>query len=221
MARKPRDTSAGLYHVFTRAQANELLFRDDHDFLRFETELERTVCEQCVCIAACALHTHYHLILATEDGALSRSMQRLNQAYAASFNSRYGRRGHAFAERYTSVRIESDGQLLTAYRYVMRNPVEARVVEDAARWPWSSYRAAIGLGGRFAFADASLVLEQFGGSIEQLREFVETPWDSDRTAGSGTFGARPQERTAGSGTVSARPQKRAADAALSPPSVGR
>jgi REP element-mobilizing transposase RayT len=211
--RKPRDTSAGIYHVFTRAPANELLFRDEHDFLRFESEVERIVCEQCICIAACVLHTHYHLLLATGDGALSRSMQRLNQAYAASFNARYDRRGHAFAERYTAVRIESDEQLLTAYRYVVRKPVEAGVVEDAARWPWSSYRTAIGLGGRFAFADASLVLEQFGGSVEQLREFVETQWDSDRTAGSGTFGAGPQDRTAGSGTVGARP--------LSPPSGGR
>jgi REP element-mobilizing transposase RayT len=215
MARKPRDTSAGIYHVFARSPAGELLFRDEHDFLRFEAELERIVSDECICVGACALHTHYHLILSTENGALSRAMQRLNQGYAGAFNARYERRGHAFAERYTSIRVESDAQLVTVYRYVMRNPVEAGLTRDAAEWRWSSYRAAIGLPGRFAFADASLVLEQFGGSVEQLREFVETPWESDRTAGSGTFGARPQERTAGSGTFGARPH------GLSPPSAGR
>jgi REP element-mobilizing transposase RayT len=192
-----------------------LLFRDEHDFLRFESEVER-ITDICTCVAACVLQTHYHLILATEDGILSRAMQRLNQGYAASFNARYGRRGHAFAERYTSIKVESDGQLMTVYRYVARNPVQAGIVDHPAAWAWSSYARAIGRNGRFAFADASLVLEQFNGSVERLREFVETPWESDRTAGSGTVGARPQERTAGSGTFGARPQD-----SLTPPFVGR
>ena len=68
----------------------------------------------------------------------------------------------------------------------MRNPVEAGMCAAPEDWLWSSYRAAIGIpGGRFRFADPSLVLACFDGSVEQLRRFVETPWDSDRTAGPG------------------------------------
>ena len=138
MPRKPRETAAGIYHVFARAARDERLFRDDHDFARFEAEVGRIVCDECACVAACVLHTHYHLILKTGDGVITRTMQRLNQSYAAAFNARYQRRGHAFAERYSSVRIASDGQLLTAYRYVVRNPVDAGLCSNPAAWPWSS-----------------------------------------------------------------------------------
>lgn len=72
---------------------------------------------------------------------------------------------------------------MTVYRYVMRNPVEAGLCAEPADWLWRSYRAALGLPGRFAFADPSAVLACFD-SIEQMRAFIETPWESDRTAGS-------------------------------------
>jgi REP element-mobilizing transposase RayT len=180
--RKPRDTAEGIYHVAARAAVDEALFRDDRDFFSFELEVERIVSPECTLIGACALDTHYHLILETTDGVLARAVKQLNHRYALTFNARYGRRGHAFAGRYMSVRIKSDEQLATVYRYVARNPVEAGACDEPAEWRWSSYREAIGLPGRFAFADPSRVLEFFDGSVEQLRVFVETPWESDRRA---------------------------------------
>ena len=35
-------------------------------------------------------------------------------------------------------------QFLMATRYIVRNPLEAKIVEDAGKWPWSSYRATVG-----------------------------------------------------------------------------
>jgi hypothetical protein len=92
MGRKLRETGAGIYHVAARAAVGALLFRDEHDYLRFEAEAERIGSSGCVCIAACAIDTHYHLLLQTEDGVLNRVMQRLNRAYSSAFNARYGRR---------------------------------------------------------------------------------------------------------------------------------
>ncbi len=183
MPRKPRDNAAGIFHVATRAAVSEQLFRDSQDFFRFETEVERIVSPECTCIGACALHTHYHLILETADGVLGRALKQLNHRYAMAYNARYDRRGHAFAGRYMSVRVESDEQLMTVYRYVMRNPVEAGLCDEPAQWEWSSYCAAIGLSGRFAFADPSIVVGLFDGSVERLRAFVETPWESDKKSG--------------------------------------
>lgn len=81
--------------------------------------------------------------------------------------------------------VESDEHLMTVFRYVARNPVEAGLCALPEDWPWSSCRAALGLpGGRFSFADPSLVLDLFDGSAERLRVFVETPWESDKNSGS-------------------------------------
>lgn len=35
-------------------------------------------------------------------------------------------------------------QLLMAARYIVRNPLEANIVENAGQWSWSSYRATVG-----------------------------------------------------------------------------
>jgi REP element-mobilizing transposase RayT len=164
-----------VYHVAARAPEGEWLFLDDHDFARFESELERILSPDCTCVAACALNGHYHLLLHVENDVLSKSVHLLNSRYAAAYKLRYGKRGHTFSERYMSVLIASEEHLLTAYRYIARNPVEAGLCENPADWKWSSYPAAIGLGGRFAFADPSLALAACNDSREQLREFVEVP----------------------------------------------
>ena len=100
-------------------------------------------------------------------------MHRLNNRFARPLNARYGRRGHAFAERYMSKPIGYDEQLLAAYRYVARNPIEAGLCDEPGNWRWSSYSTLIGTSDRFAFADASLVLALCDGSLDGLRRFVE------------------------------------------------
>ncbi len=175
MARRLRPTAAGFYHVAARAPAGEELFRDEHDYLRFELTLGEAVSNGRVrCLAACALTTHYHLLVETADDALPTVMKWLNQGYACSYNARYGRRGHAFADRYLSVPVMYDEQLLATYRYVVRNPVEAGLCRRPEEWLWSSYPAAIGRGDRFAFADAAFMVRCCDGSLAVLREFVES-----------------------------------------------
>jgi putative transposase len=171
--RKPRPTAAGFYHVAARASVGEHLFRDDHDFLRFLTELEHAAeKESCLCVAVCMMTTHYHLLLETAENALPRVMQRLNTRYAKAYNARYGRRGHAFAHRYLSVPITDTEQLLAVFRYIARNPVEAGLCEHAHEWPWSSYAASVGLAGGYGFVDASIVTGACGGSPEDVRALV-------------------------------------------------
>lgn len=112
MSRKLRGPTEGLYHVAARAAEGETLFRDEHDFLRFETELERVLSSALTCVGVCALNTHYHLILDTEGGALPKAMHRLNFRYATAFNARYNRRGHAFRG---SLPIDPDRERRTAH----------------------------------------------------------------------------------------------------------
>jgi REP element-mobilizing transposase RayT len=189
-----------VYHVAARAPEGERLFLDDQDFARFESTLERILSPDCTCVAACALNTHYHLLLHVENDVLAKAVHLLNSRYAAAYKLRYGIRGHIFSERYMSVLVESDEHLLVVYRYIARNPVEAGLCENPADWKWSSYRAAIGLKGQFAFADPSLAIGACDGSLEQFRQFVETPWPAAPEPGPGpvrglapvlSSGARP------------------------------
>ena len=163
MPRRPRDKNAGVFHVFTRCvYASKALYRDDIDRVQFLRYLARTTAQSgWTCVAFCLMTTHYHLIVAVEDGVLPRAMHSLNLAYAQAFNRRHGLRGHVQFRPYGAKRIRGAGDLLTRYRYVVRNPVRAGLCELAADWPWSSFAGSVGLAEPHSFVDAGSVISVF------------------------------------------------------------
>jgi putative transposase len=177
MSRPRRDKGAGLFHVYSHSVWAAELFRDDRDRIVFLRELARAVHKASwLCLGFCLLGTHYHLLLDVDDGALPIGMHSLNFRHAVAFNVRHRMKGHVLGARYDSVRIKNDDQLLTAFRYVMRNPVEAGLVERPEDWPWSSYAATIGRAEQHSFVNPSRILGCFDGPPElaaaRLHAFV-------------------------------------------------
>lgn len=180
MARAERDKAAGLFHVYTHSVWAATLFRDDDDRAVFLRELARAGAKtQWTCVGFCLMTTHYHMVLRVKSGALPIGMHSLDFRYAMQFNRRHGMKGHVLGARYDAIRIKSKRQLLETYRYVMRNPVEARICARAEDWPWSSFAAALGDVEPIDFVDPSAALECFDGPREiasaTLRAFVAEP----------------------------------------------
>lgn len=160
---KPRDLTAGIFHIYTHCVwAVPHLYRDDVDRMEFLRLLAR-VSEHpgWTCASYCLMTSHYHLIVHVEEAVLPRAMQALNHPYACGYNKRYGLRGHVQFRRYGSRRIEDAEDLLRTYRYVARNPVEAGLCARAVDWPWSSFAGTVGLVEAASFVDPSLVLRCF------------------------------------------------------------
>ncbi len=93
----------------------------------------------------------------------------LNSCYAQWFNWRHRHKGHAFFRRFHSVLIKTDSQLAETARYILLNPVRARLCKRAEEWPWSSYRAMIGKEPMPAFLSSDWLLTEFGVGLEQAR----------------------------------------------------
>jgi putative transposase len=152
-----------MFHVFTHCVwAAPAHFRDDIDRLDFLRELARVTSKtQWKCVAFCLMTTHYHLIVDVSDGVLPTAMHALNLSYARGFNRRHALRGHVQFRRYGSRRVHDDAELLTAFRYVARNPVEAGVCKRPEEWRWSSYSATIGVAEQHSFVDPAPLLRCF------------------------------------------------------------
>lgn len=90
--------------------------------------------------AACALSTHYHLVVEAPVGALSRGMHQLNWRYALYFNQRYDTFGHVFAERFKTRALLEEARVYDTCAYVLLNPVKARLCDRVEEWPWSFSR---------------------------------------------------------------------------------
>lgn len=173
-----RDKAAGVFHITCHSVWDGVLYRDDVDRTNYLDQLARTTARiGWTCVSVCLMTTHVHLILEVVDDMLAEGMQGLNFRYATGFNSRHRRRGRVFGAPYGLHRLFDDSYLMTAYKYVAWNPVEAGVADRPEEAMWSSYAAAIGLSDSFGFVDPSRVLGVVGGTrevaIERLRAFVE------------------------------------------------
>ena len=56
------------------------------------------------------------------------------------FSDAYQRTGTLWKGRYKATLIDSEAYLLTCYRYIELNPVQAGMVARPRGYPWSSYR---------------------------------------------------------------------------------
>lgn len=101
-----------------------------------------------ICHAYCLMDNHYHLLIETPDGNLSKGMRQLNGVFTQSSNRRHRRGGHLFQGRYKAILVDADTYLLELARYIVLNPVRAGMVDDPGEWPWSSYRAVLGQASR-------------------------------------------------------------------------
>jgi len=68
-------------------------------------------------------------------------MRYLGSRYVQYVNHVYRRSGTLWEGRYKSSLIDSEGYLLTCYRYIELNPVRAGMVDDASGYRWSSHGA--------------------------------------------------------------------------------
>lgn len=135
----------GLYHVIARGNDRQVVFFDDHDRTRFLGVLAQATDRfRLLCHSYCLMDNHYHLLLETPQANLSLAMRQLNGLYAQAFNRRHGRCGHVFQARFRAILVQKESHFLRAARYIVRNPVRARICGEPGHWPWSSYNALAG-----------------------------------------------------------------------------
>ena len=147
MARPLRIEYPGaLYHITSRGNGGQKIFRSDKDRVYF-LKLLATLTDRFhwLCHAWCLMDNHYHLVIETPEGNLSRGMRQLNGMYTQKYNWKYHKTGHVFQGRYKAIIVDKDSYLLELCRYVALNPVRAHVVEEPEDFRWSSYRATAGI----------------------------------------------------------------------------
>jgi len=188
MARPLRIEFPGaLYHLTSRGNERRPLFLDNKDRNNFLALLSSVVDRfNWLCHAYCLMDNHYHILIETPEGNLSRGMRQLNGVYTQLFNRRYQRVGHLFQGRYKAILIDKDSYLVSLCRYVVLNSVRANLVKRPEDWPWSSYTATIGKSTRHPFLTVDWMLSQFNAerkkAIKQYKDFVlkglkeEPPW---------------------------------------------
>ena len=189
MARPLRLEFAGaLYHVTSRGDGREDIYFCDND-RRLFLDVLGDVCGRFNWLvhAYCLMSNHYHLLVETLDANLSKGMRQLNGVYTQRINKVHGRVGHVFQGRYKSILVQRDAYMMELARYLVLNPVRAGAVRQAGDWPWSSYRATIGVDNAPEWLETDPILSGFADTrskaVKRYVRFVSdgnsqvSPWE--------------------------------------------
>jgi len=178
MARPLRIQFEGaVYHITSRGNARQEIFLDGEDRAAFLEVLAEVVGRfGWICHSYCLMSNHYHILIETPEPNLSRGMQLLNGVYTQRFNRYHKRFGHVLQGRYKAILVERESHLLELARYVVLNPVRAKMVRSAKDWLWSSYRATSGQSDVPEFLHVGWILSQFDSrrdrAVSAYRRFV-------------------------------------------------
>ncbi len=190
MARPLRvEFSDALYHVTSRGNGRQKIFLSEQDNREFLELFGKTLKHfNWICHAFCLMENHYHLVIETPNANLSKGMHHLNATYCQAHHKKHDTVGHLFQGRFKAIVVDRESYLLELARYVVLNPVRAGLVAQPEDWPWSSYRATVGLPVSEASKSltSSWLLGQFGpDEITARRRYIdfvasgigrESPW---------------------------------------------
>lgn len=130
-------------HAVQRGHNRSPIFFNDLDYLEYLRCLKQAADHYgCAVHAYVLMSNHVHLLLtpACAD-SIGRLFQSLGRHYVRYINQTYQRHGSLWEGRYKCNVIESQAYLLSCMRYIELNPVRAGMVDNPAKYRWSSYAA--------------------------------------------------------------------------------
>jgi REP element-mobilizing transposase RayT len=176
------DFPGAIHHVIARCDNREPWALEEADFAVLHFFLERAARRfNWRVLAFCLMTNHYHLLVQCPDGGLTKGVFLLNRGFAGWFNHKYHRVGHVFQDRYIAILVQDDLHLVRCFRYILRNPVAARMVGEPSGWKWSSARAVVGRASAPDWVDWEPVVTLLGGP-DRLLAFLHTGDDDELAA---------------------------------------
>jgi putative transposase len=137
------------YHVYNRGNSKQKIFYEKQDYLRFTSLLYLSNTKErfnlynlnrstnlniykikrnniLVNIGAyCLMPNHFHIFITqTENGSISKFMQKITTAYSMYFNKKYNRTGALFEGKFKSTYVSKDNQAKYLFSYIHLNPVK-------------------------------------------------------------------------------------------------
>ncbi len=174
MARPLRiDFRGARHHVMNRGARKAAIFESElakQIFLEVLAELPGRF--GVIVHAYVIMPNHYHVMISTPRGNLSRAMRHLGAGFTQRLNQRRGWDGPVFRGRFKN-RVVGDGRYwmhLVAYLHL--NPVPS-LVPRPEDWPWSSHRAYLGAVDKPDWLDMDRLTQEFGSRRSLLNYISE------------------------------------------------
>ncbi len=164
------------YHIYNRANGNEVLFKSKSNYLYFLEKYTHYINPIADTYAYCLLPNHFHFLIKIKEKefiqrpnrflkpvrfSLSKPFSDFFNAYAKAFNREQNRSGKLFQLPFKRVEVTDDDYFTIIISYIHRNPLHYKITKNFEDYPFSSYRAI--LSDKPTALERKYVLEWFGG----------------------------------------------------------
>lgn len=164
-----------LYYVTSKSGHNQTLFTDHNDYESYTSMIDSYKRQYGFRLFSYVLMpTHLHMLIELRNNIpISNIMHDLNSLYTKNYNSRYGKKGHLFQERFRALLAEKEPYLLPLTRYIHLNPKRAEIVDEPKKYPYCSHIQFLDVSKR-RHPDISNEIEEVFGLLEgREKEFEE------------------------------------------------
>ena len=167
----------GFYHIYNRGLNKEPVFLNPRDYEKLLEKLSGVLTQgDWVIYAYCLMPNHFHLLVEEKEMAIAKLMGRVFTSYGVYFNKKYKRQGPVFADRFKSKLIQKDSYFMQVSRYIHLNPVEAHLVDNPLKYPYSSLAEYTGDSDR-KIINLSKVTALWGENKTQISEYLHFVMD--------------------------------------------
>lgn len=156
MARKARQIVADkTYYLVLKGAAALTVFERDDLKLEFLAWLRDAAKTYRLTIHAYVILPSQTQILATplEDNSVAKTMQSLCRRFTQLYNQTYHHQGSIWSGRYVSRVLTEEKDILLNQKKIEQSPQKEQLVQVLEEYPWSSYRAHIGLEPNYGLQD--------------------------------------------------------------------
>ncbi len=163
------------YHVMNRGAGRKKIYQQQDHFICFLEILGEAFNKfKSEIHAYCLMDNHYHLLIHTPLGNLSRVMRHIDGVYTQRYNRMHKGDGPLFRGRYKAILVQKDNYLLQLSRYIHLNPIEAKILLRPEDYLWSSCNFYFNNSTPFSWLKTDIILNMMSDSnhAELYRKFI-------------------------------------------------
>jgi putative transposase len=162
------------YHIYNRGVEKRKIFIDDKDYTFFLKRMKQYKTKQKISLLCYSLMpNHFHMFVKQnlEDKTIGKFIADLINSYTKAFNKRYGRSGVLLQGPTKSIEVDNPGYFIWLCKYILRNPVKAKLVEHPVNWVYSSAGEYYGIKSA-DLTDIEDMLTCFK-TLDELKKFID------------------------------------------------
>lgn len=172
---KPRNFYKNTFHhLYNRGAFKQKIFLEKSDYDYFLRKLSIYKNKHAIKILSyCLMPNHFHLFVnqTTEEQTISKFISGITNSFTKGINTKYNKTGVLFDGKTKSKLIEDDSYFKWVIKYILENPVKAKIVKRFDEYNFSSAKEIVN-DIKSGITDVNDLMSYFD-SIQSFKDFIQ------------------------------------------------